>query len=59
MVAAERQGSYGELSRLRLVMPPPSKKAVRWRGLAVMGDCARNSPRAAGGWERFIAAAKS
>jgi hypothetical protein len=25
MVAAERQGSYAELSRLRLAMPPPSK----------------------------------
>src|SRR5271166_5532462 len=40
MVAAERQGSYAEMSRL--AMPPPSKKAVRWRGPAVTGDCPRN-----------------
>jgi hypothetical protein len=36
MVAAERQGSYAELSRLRLT-GRRLQKAVRWRGPAVTG----------------------
>jgi len=56
MVAAEYHCPYAELSRLRLAKPPPSKKAVRWRGPAVMGGA--RLPRTAGGF-KLIAAAKS
>jgi hypothetical protein len=41
MVAAERQGSYAELSRLRLASRR-LKKSGSLRGPAVTGDCPRN-----------------
>ena len=57
MLAAERHCLYAETSRLRPAKPPHTfKKAVRWRGPAVMGGA--RLPRTAGGF-KLIAAAKS